>query len=380
MKIIICPDSFKGSLSASGAAEAIERGILRAAADSPVCTVKIPLADGGEGTAEAMRGPLGGEMVSVDVHDPLMRPISASYLLSGDSRTAVVEMAAASGLYLLSSEERNPLITSTYGTGELIAHAIGSGIKNLLVCIGGSATNDGGAGAARALGIRFTDAEGNEIAEGGYALRNLHHIDISSSLCANTDINVLVACDVTNPLLGDAGASAVYGPQKGADSDMVQKLDEALANYAKIIQKDLGLDVANLPGAGAAGGLGAGLVAFCGAQLKSGIDIVLDAVKFDAQLSNADLVITGEGSLDAQTACGKTIRGVLERSKNAGVPCVAFGGKIGDVEALYNAGIASVFPIASGPMSLEQSMAEASVLLEQASERVFRLLKNISQK
>lgn len=380
VKIIICPDSFKGSLSASEAALSIERGIVDSGCKLPLEILKIPLADGGEGTAEALVEPLAGRFIKADVHDPLMRLIKAPYLLSGDGDTAVVEMAAASGLCLLSDDEKNPLITTTYGTGELIASAAGTGVKHIMVCIGGSATNDGGSGAARALGIRFLDENDKELEQGGLALSRLARIDMSSFILAQSGIKVSVACDVTNPLVGPEGASAIYGPQKGADPEMVSQLDAALTRYAGIVEHDIGVSIADMPGAGAAGGLGAGLAAFLGAELKSGIETVLNAVRFDEKLAGADLVITGEGSLDRQTAYGKTIGGVLQRIRQHNIPCIAFGGRIGDIAALYDLGITSAFPITPGPMSLEDSMSSAGDLLRQASERVFRLFANIFEK
>jgi glycerate kinase len=373
LKVIVCPDSFKGSLSSSEAADAIERGILASTPSFPVEVVKVPLADGGEGTAEVLLQALGGRFVEIDVHDPLMRPIRASYALSADRKTAIVEMATASGLCLLKENERDPRITTTFGTGELISAALRSGVERILVCIGGSATNDGGSGVASTLGVRFLDASGKELPYGGASLAGLDRIDMSGFIFPAGDVAVTVACDVTNPLTGPNGASAIYGPQKGADPQMVSELDAALTRYGRIVEDQLGVSVVNMPGAGAAGGLGAGLAAFLKAELRSGIDMVLDAVGFDEMLSHADLVITGEGCIDSQTASGKVIGGILNRAQRLHVPVIAFGGKVEVVPELYESGLTAAFPIASGPMSHCDSISSAKQLLESASERVFRL-------
>jgi len=380
LKVIVCPDSFKGSLGSSEAADAIERGIFASTPPFPVEVIKVPLADGGEGTAEVLLQALGGRFVEVDVHDPLMRPIRASYALSGDGKTAIVEMATASGLCLLNENERDPRMTTTYGTGELITAALKSGVERLLVCIGGSATNDGGSGVASALGVRFLDSSGKELPCGGASLAKLSCIDMSGFTFPVGDAAVTVACDVTNPLTGPNGASAVYGPQKGADLHMVSELDAALAHYGSVVENTLRISVVSMPGAGAAGGLGAGLAAFFKAELRSGVDMVLDAVGFDEMLSDADLVITGEGCIDSQTAAGKLIGGILKRTQSLHIPVIAFGGKVDVVPELYDSGLTSAFPIVSGPMSLGNSINTADKLLESASERVFRLLAAFFEK
>ncbi len=328
MKVIVCPDSFKGSLSAVEAADAMARGVQLSAssADVQIEVVRIPLADGGEGTVNALARATGGQIRKVKAHGPLMREVDSFFGISGDGMIAIIEMAAASGLCLVSDEERNPLIASTIGTGELILSAVDAGVKKIVVGIGGSATNDGGSGAMRALGARFLSQDGEELSEGGAALVDLAGIDMSGFRFPVGEIEVEVACDVTNPLCGSTGASAVFGPQKGATPEMVRLLDKALARYAEVIKNDLGKDIVDMPGAGAAGGLGAGLAAFLNAKLRSGIDMVLDAANFDEALSDADLVITGEGRVDEQTAYGKTIGGVLKRAWKAGVPVVAVAG------------------------------------------------------
>jgi len=310
----------------------------------------------------------------VKAMDPLLRETQACFGLMGGGKTAVIEMAAASGLCLLTEDERNPLVTSTYGTGELLLAAAETGARKVIVGIGGSATNDGGAGAMAALGARFLDLSGRELPPGGAALIDLDRIDMSDFRFPVDRIAVEVACDVTNPLYGPDGASAVYGPQKGADKDMVAKLDSALNRFAEVVKRDIGKDAADMPGAGAAGGLGAGLAAFLGAELRSGIEIVLDAVEFDDVVAGADLVITGEGKIDAQTAYGKAIFGVLKRSKKAGVPVIALAGSVADdIQPLYDAGLISAFTIVPGPVDLQTAVKEASRFLELATERVIRL-------
>lgn len=381
MKIVVCPDSFKESLSSVEAADAIAHGLEIESGIEPIEVVKLPLADGGEGTVDALVRATGGEIRRVRVHDPLMREIDSFFGILGDGKTAVVEMAAASGLHLLSESERNPLITTTYGTGELISEALRTGVEKIIIGIGGSATNDVGAGAMTALGVRFLDANGKELPPGGAALANLHRVDISSFDFPLDRITVEVACDVANPLTGPEGASAVFGPQKGATLAMVERLDKALAHFAEVIRRDLGQDISELSGAGAAGGLGGGLAAFLRAKLRSGIDMVLDAVHFDEAIAGANLVITGEGRVDEQTAYGKTIGGVLRRASRAGVPVVALAGSYsGDLRALYDAGLAAVFSIAPGPVSIQYAMEHAAELLVNTSANVARLLFAIARK
>lgn len=381
MKIVVCPDSFKESLSSVEAADAIAHGLEIESGIEPIEVVKLPLADGGEGTVDALVRATGGEIRRVRVHDPLMREIDSFFGILGDGKTAVVEMAAASGLHLLSESERNPLITTTYGTGELISEALRTGVEKIIIGIGGSATNDAGAGAMTALGVRFLDANGKELPPGGAALANLHRVDISSFDFPLDRITVEVACDVANPLTGPEGASAVFGPQKGATLAMVERLDKALAHFAEVIRRDLGQDISELSGAGAAGGLGGGLAAFLRAKLRSGIDMVLDAVHFDEAIAGANLVITGEGRIDEQTAYGKTIGGVLRRASRAGVPVVALVGSYsGDLRALYDAGLAAVFSIAPGPVSIQYAMEHAAELLVNTSANVARLLFAIALK
>lgn len=373
MKLVICPDSFKGSLSALEVAEAVKS----AAGDADA--VLIPAADGGEGTVDALLASCGGRKRVVEVHAPDQRIIRASYGVLADGQTAVIEMAAASGLYLLPPQQRNPLYTTSYGTGELIKAAITAGARKLIIGIGGSATNDGGAGMLAALGIRFLDANGHQLGAGGAELHRLCSIDTSEFLLNHTQIDIEVACDVTNPLCGAHGASAVYGPQKGATAEMVETLDAALAHYAAVIKRDIGIDVIDLPGSGAAGGLGAGFAAFTNAKLRSGIDIVLDVAHFDQHLADADLVITGEGRIDEQTLNGKVISGILARSRSRKVPVVAIAGSVaGNIEALFNAGLTAAFSITSGPMSLDYAMEHTYELVQVCSRNIMRLYSSRS--
>ena len=373
MKIVVAPQSFKGSLSAREVADAIARGIRHVLADAEV--VVLPMADGGEGTVDALVFATGGRTMQTEVSGPLGDRVTAAWGILGDGATAVVEMAAASGLVLVPPDRMDPLTATTYGTGELVRAALDSGCHRLIIGIGGSATNDGGAGMAQALGAKLTDREGSELPPGGAALASLRQIDISGLDSRLTECRITVACDVTNPLCGKEGASWVYGPQKGATEEMCRQLDEALANYASVIKKDLGIDIRDLPGAGAAGGLGAGLVAFPGARLVPGIEIVSDAVGLVEHLKGASLVLTGEGRLDTQTTFGKTVAGVAKIAKVLGVPVVVIAGELhGDLKELYRHGIDAALSIAPGPITREESEADAARLIADASERTLRLV------
>lgn len=372
MRVVIAPDSFKGSLSAWEAAAAIERGVKRAA---PNCeTVLLPLSDGGEGLAESLVEAANGTYHEFQVMGPLGEPVWAKLGVLGDGETAVIEMAQASGLTLIPEEERNPLLTTTYGTGELIRLALDLGCRHLIIGLGGSATNDGGAGMAQALGVRLLDSAGDSLGLGGAELARLASIDVSELDPRLNNVKIQVACDVTNPLTGPQGASAVYGPQKGATPKMVEQLDQALANYAEVIRKDLGIDVEPVPGAGAAGGLGAGLLAFLRAELVSGIELVLNTVNFRAAVDTADLVFTGEGKLDAQSAYGKVPIGVARACKPMGIPVVVLAGSVElDTQPMYDDGITACFAVANGPMTLEESMEQAAKLLEFKAEQVMKV-------
>jgi len=372
MKIAIACDSFKESLTAVEAVEAAARGVLRA---EPRCEVlKIPVADGGEGTVDALVAATNGEKIEETVTGPLSEPVRASYGILGDGQTAVIEMASASGLPLVPPDRRNPLLTTTYGTGELIKSAVERGVSRIIVGIGGSATVDGGVGMAQALGIRFLDTEGREVGRGGGELKKIARIDMSGLDERVRAVSFDVACDVDNPLLGENGAARVYAPQKGATPEMVEELEGALANLADVIERDIGVDVRNMPGAGAAGGLGAGLVAFLGAKLKSGVQLVIEAVKLRDRIADCDLLITGEGRMDGQAIFGKAPVGVARVARELGIPVVALVGSIGDgCEKVLAEGIGAYFSIINRPMALEEAMSNAARLLTEAAEQAVRL-------
>ncbi|MBD3182587.1 glycerate kinase [Candidatus Poribacteria bacterium] len=373
MKIVVAPDSFKGSLTALEAAQAIETGIRRVLPHAVVD--KVPMADGGEGTVQALVDATDGQIITQQVKDPLGNLIKADFGILGDRETAVIEMATASGLPLVPEDKRNPMLTTTYGTGQLIKAALEKGCKNLIVGIGGSATVDGGAGMAQALGAKLLDKDGKEIPTGGGGLKNLHSVDVSQLDSRISSASVVVACDVDNPLVGPKGGPAVYGPQKGATPEMVEKLDAYLDRYADIIKRDLGVDVKEAPGAGAAGGLGAGLMAFLNAELKSGVDIVIEASGLAKHLDDADLVITGEGKIDSQTIYGKTPIGVAKTAKKFGLPVIGIAGGIADdASVVYEHGIDALISIISYPMTLEKAVKNADQLLADAAERAIRLV------
>ena len=374
MKVVIAPDSFKESLSALEVAGAIRDGFREIFPDATY--VLLPVADGGEGTVQAMVEATGGTLVRLAVTGPLGRPVEAFYGLTGDGRTAVIEMAAAAGLMLVPPSQRNPLITTTYGVGELIRAALDRGARHIIAGIGGSATNDGGAGMVQALGGRLTDGAGRELGFGGGQLDKLAGIDISGLDARLKECRIEVACDVDNPLTGPKGASAVFGPQKGATPDLVRLLDANLAHYAGQIRIHLGLDVADKPGAGAAGGLGAAMSAFLGATLKPGVAIVTEAVGLEAQLADADLVITCEGRIDAQTVHGKTPIGVAAVAKRHGKPVIALAGSLGaGVEAVHQRGIEAVASVLSRPCRLEEALAEGGANLRVAARNLAAVLR-----
>jgi glycerate kinase len=372
MRIIVAPDSFKGSLTAKQACEAMAKGIAKVMPSAEI--ISIPMSDGGEGTIDSLADATGGRIVRASVQDPIGRPIEARYALLGDGITAAIEMAEASGLTLLTEAERNPLVTSTYGTGLLIRHALDEGCRKFILGIGGSATNDGGTGMATALGVKFLDAVGHELEQGGGSLIELADIDVSSLDSRIAECDFQVACDVDNLLCGAQGASSIFGPQKGATSEMVAQLDQGLSLLANAGAGKLGIDIHGLQGGGAGGGMAAGAVLFLGAKLESGIELVKKAARLDEQLSGADLIITGEGRCDSQTVHGKTPFGVAVSAKRAGVPAVIIAGTLGQgIEALYDHGVVSAFSMIDQPMSLEQAIEEADQLLERAAERVVRL-------
>lgn len=372
MRIVIAPQGFKGNLSSLQVSQAINNGIKRVIPDA--ITTIVPMADGGQGTMQALVDARGGEMIPVEVTDPLGGRGTAHWAFLSDKATGVIEMAAASGLSLVPPQKLNPLLATTYGTGELIKAALESGCRKLIIGIGDSATNDGGVGMAQALGVKLLDAKGEDLAFGGAALADLEHIDITAIDPRLAECDVLLACDVSNPLCGPQGASAVYGPQKGATEEMVIKLDAALAHYADVIKRDLGIDVSDVPGAGAAGGLGAGLIVFLKARVLPGVDIVIEATGLAEYLKEASLVFTAEGRIDSQTARGKVPVGVARKAKSFGLPVIVIVGEIADgYQAVYQQGIDAVFSIAPGPISLDQSMVEAEKLTTDLAERATRL-------
>ena len=373
MKIVIAPDSFKGSLTALQVAEAMEVGLRRVFPDATI--EKVPMADGGEGTVQSLVDATGGEILTAQVMDPLGNTIDAQYGVLGDGVTAVIEMAEASGLTLVPLNKRDPRVTTTYGTGELIRSALAHGCRKLIIGIGGSATNDGGAGMAQALGAKLLTASGEQIKPGGDHLATLNSIDLSELDPRITETETVVACDVNNPLTGEQGASYVYGPQKGATREMIEMLDANLAHLDKILQRDLSKSVGNVPGAGAAGGLGAGLMAFVDASLKSGIEIVTEAAQLSKRLAGADLVITGEGQINFQTVFGKTPVGVAKVAKTHNIPVIAIAGSIADdSDGVYDAGIDAMIDIVPEPMPLETAIENATALTEIAAERAGRMV------
>jgi len=352
---------------------AIGKGILKVLPDADI--VRIPMADGGEGTVEALLSSCGGRTIETVVTGPLGEKVTCTFGILNNG-IAVIEMSAASGLTLVPEGKRNPLITTTFGTGELIKAALDNGCKKIIIGIGGSATNDGGAGMAQALGISLKDSGGNELGFGGGELGKLADIDISNLDPRINGTEIIVACDVTNPLYGEKGASEVYGPQKGATYEMVAVLDNNLKHFSEIIKNKLGKDIANIPGAGAAGGLGAGLIAFCNAALKSGINTILDACDFDRHIKDCDLIITGEGRIDAQSAYGKVPAGIAKRAKKFNKPVLVIAGGIGkDASAVYDVGIDGIMAIVNKAMPLDEAMSNAAELLEDAAERAMRIIK-----
>ncbi|MCF6136068.1 glycerate kinase [Thermoactinomyces vulgaris] len=374
MKIVIAPDSFKESMSAMEAACAIEKGFQKVMPDAEY--VKVPMADGGEGTVRSMVDATGGEIRKETVTGPLGTEVEAFYGITGDRKMAVIEMAAASGIHLVPKEKRNPLVTTTKGTGELIRAALDQGVKRIVIGIGGSATNDGGAGMAQALGAKLLDKDGNPLGFGGGELSKLDSIDLSQLDPRLKEVHIEVACDVDHPLTGERGASAVFGPQKGATPEMVAILDANLARYAQVVKETLGIDVDPIPGAGAAGGLGAGLVAFLGASLKRGVDVVAEAVQLDKHMVQASLVITGEGKIDGQTIHGKTPVGVAKRAKKYGIPVIGIAGMLGEnCDAVYRHGIDALFSIVPGTVSLETALLNGEKYTEQLAGNLARLIR-----
>ena len=373
MKIVVAPDSFKGSVSALEAANAIEQGLRRVFADAII--EKIPMADGGEGTVQSLVDAIGGHIQTHRVLAPLENEVDAKFGILADGETAVIEMASASGLTLVPPDKRNPLRTTTYGTGQLIHAALEAGCRRLIIGIGGSATNDGGAGMAEALGVRLLDTNGKQISRGGGNLGQLASIDVTYLHPAIAETETVVACDVNNPLTGPDGASHVYGPQKGATPEMIETLDRHLTHFDSVLTRSLGKSFNDTPGAGAAGGLGAGLMAFLNAELRLGVDIMIEAVNLEERVKGASIVFTGEGQLDFQTAFGKTPVGVAKVAKAYGIPVIAIAGGIAEgAEAVYDAGIDAMLGIVQEPMSLEDAVGDAVRLIADTAEQAARLV------
>lgn len=374
--IVLAPDSFKESMTAKEVCEAMERGIRKA--NSQIRCIHVPMADGGEGTMQSLVDATGGRVYSKEVVGPLGNNVVAEYGILGNGEIGVIEMASASGIHLVDSEKRNPLITTTFGTGQLIKECLDKGVKKLLIGIGGSATNDGGAGFIQALGGRLLDENGDDLSYGGGALAKLHTIDLSNLDERLKYVSVEVACDVNNPLCGKEGASYVFGPQKGATREMIEILDQNLSHYAEVIKEQLGKDVISKAGAGAAGGLGAGLMAFLDVKLKSGIEMVIEYANLEEKVRYADMVWTGEGSIDFQTQYGKTPLGVAMIAKKYNKPVIALAGRVGnDIDVLYDKGIDAIFGIMRGVTSIEEALVKGPENVEKTSENIIRLL-NIS--
>lgn len=373
MKFVLAPDSFKESMTAKEVCEAMERGIKKA--NNEITCIHVPMADGGEGTMQSLVDATKGKIYSLKVVGPLGNEVEAKYGILGDNYTGIVEMASASGIQLVSSENRNPLKTTTYGTGQLIKACVDHGVKKILIGIGGSATNDGGAGVVQALGGRLIDNGGKDIGFGGGELGKLAKIDLTNFNKKLKDVIVEVACDVRNTLCGEKGASYVFGPQKGATPEMIKTLDSNLAHYAAVIKEQLHKDVRDIPGAGAAGGLGAGLMAFLNGTLKKGIEMVIEYAKLEEKIEDCDMVWTGEGSIDFQTQYGKTPIGVAAIAKKHNKPVVALAGRVGDdINVLYENGIDSIFGIMKEVTSLEVALAMGRENVEKTAENIVRLI------
>jgi len=365
MKIVVAPDSFKGSLTAVEVSDAIEQGIREIFPEAEI--VKIPMADGGDGTVQCLVNATGGEILREKVTGPLGDEILASYGILGDKRTAVIEMAEASGLTLVPENKRNPLITTTYGTGQLIKTALDQGCRKMIIGIGGSATNDGGAGMVQALGVKLLDREGKEIGFGGGELKKIFQIDTKYLDNRLPETKVLIASDVSNPLCGPKGAARIYGPQKGATPEIIEELDRSLAHFAEIIKRDLHKNVKDIPGAGAAGGLGASLMAFLDAELRPGIEIIIEIVKLEQTIKDADLVITGEGKIDSQTIYGKAPIGVAKIAKKYNVPVIAVAAIISDdADIVHQHGIDNLIKVSEPPMSLTEPKSKKVELVKRS--------------
>lgn len=372
-KYVVAPDSFKESMTAKEVCDAMEKGIKKA--DSAAEVIKVPMADGGEGTVDSLVDATNGQRVIVEVTGPLGNKISAYYGILGNGTTAVIEMAKASGLEIVEKKKRNPMITTTFGTGELIRHALDHNVKEIIIGLGGSSTNDGGSGMAQALGAKLLDQNNNQISFGGGNLDKLDKIDISDLDSRLQDVKIILASDVTNPLIGKDGASRVFGPQKGATPEMVEKLENNLQHYTKIIKRDLNKDVASVSGAGAAGGLGAGLMAFTTCKMRQGVDIAIEVTKLEEKVKSADYVFTGEGGTDFQTKFGKTPYGVAKLGKKYHKPVISLAGYLGEgIDSLYSEGFTAIFGIIPGVCDLSTALKNGPSNVARTTENIVRLL------
>lgn len=375
MKIVVAPDSFKGSLTAIEVSDAIEQGVREIFPEAEI--VKIPMADGGDGTVQCLVNATGGEILRKKVTGPLGDEVLASYGILGDKKTAVIEMAEASGLTLVPENKRNPLITTTYGTGQLIKAVLDQGCRKMIIGIGGSATNDGGAGMVQALGVKLLDRDRREIGFGGGELKNIFRIDTKYLDKRLSETKVLIASDVSNPLCGPKGATRVYGPQKGATPEMIKKLEESLAYFAELIKRDLNKDVKDIPGAGAAGGLGVSLIAFLDAELRPGIEIIIEAVQLEEAIKDADLVVTGEGKIDSQTIYGKAPIGVAKIAKKYKVPVMAIAAILGEnADIVYQHGIDFLIKVSEPPMSINYPKDNKISIIRKSIKNVFKNMKS----
>lgn len=372
MKILIIPDSFKESLSAIKVAESMERGIRKTSSDIEI--IKIPISDGGDGFLDCVLSPIKGKRIDVKVKDPLLRDIIAQYGIIENGKTAVIEMALASGLELLNSAERNPMVTSTYGTGQLIEDALNKGCTKIMIGLGGSATNDGGIGMIEALGGKFLDATGKPIDDGGVGISNLKYINLDALDKRIVQCEIVGVCDVTNPLVGKHGASYVFGSQKGGSKTELKQLDQNLTQLKKISKHELNIDLDLQAGAGAAGGTGAAILGFLNGKLEIGIDFVIDVLGIEKEIKNADLIFTGEGKIDQQTFHGKTVFGVAQLAKKHNTPLIAIVGAVdGTFKYTDNIGITAVFSIINQPMALKDALQNADRLIENCIENVMRV-------
>lgn len=373
MKIVLAPDSFKGSGNAFQMVQAMSAGIRSVLPSAEL--VALPMADGGEGTMQILVGATGGHFMGTVVHDPLHRHVEAQFGILGDGVTAVIELAEASGLSLLRDDERNPALASTYGTGELILHALDAGFRQFIICLGGSATNDGGAGLLQALGMKLLDGEGAELPRGGIYLSGLQSIDESAFDARARESQFAIACDVRNRLCGQQGASRIYGPQKGASDEQVELLDRALLHYAALIESHTGLDVANMPGSGAAGGTSAALFAFLDAVMEPGARLVMARINFDERIRGADWIVTGEGRIDGQTGSGKVIETVCNSASKQGIPVIAVCGSVAaDRNTTMKLGLRACFSIVPGPCTLEEAMSHSEQWMQERMAQIINLI------